>query len=89
MGIYKKFVDDLEIQKNNLVTALNNKGVEATNTETLNTLVPKVNNIQSNDFKETWILNENVSIDNEHIFNISFESNNMTFDEITLVKIGG
>ena len=89
MGIYKKFVDDLEIQKNNLVTALNNKGVEATNTETLNTLVPKVNNIQSNDFKETWILNENVSIDNEHIFNISFESNNMTFDKITLAKIGG
>ena len=89
MGIYKKFVDDLEIQKNNLVTALNNKGVEATNTETLNTLVPKVNNIQSNDFKETWILNENVSIDNEYIFNISFESNNMTFDKITLAKIGG
>lgn len=46
MGIYKKFVDDLEIQKNNLVTALNNKGVEATNTETLNTLVPKVANIE-------------------------------------------
>lgn len=46
MGIYKNFVDDLEIQKNNLVTALNNKGVEATNTETLNTLVPKVANIE-------------------------------------------
>lgn len=46
MGIYKKFVDDLEIQKNNLVTALNNKGVEAINTETLNTLVPKVANIE-------------------------------------------
>lgn len=47
MGIYKKFVDDLEIQKNNLVTALNNKGVEATNAETLNTLVPKVANIET------------------------------------------
>lgn len=47
MGIYKKFVDDLEIQKNNLVTTLNNKGVEATNTETLNTLVPKVNEIKT------------------------------------------
>lgn len=46
MGTYKKYIDDLEIQKNNLVTALNNKGVEATNTETLNTLVPKVNEIK-------------------------------------------
>lgn len=46
MGTYKKYIDDLEIQKNNLVTALNNKGVEATNTETLNTLVPKVANIE-------------------------------------------
>ena len=46
MGTYKKYVDDLEIQKNNLVTALNNKGVEATNTETLNTLVLKVANIE-------------------------------------------
>ncbi|MDY5912564.1 MAG: hypothetical protein SPJ62_11300 [Inconstantimicrobium porci] len=46
MGTYKKYIDDLEIQKNNLVTALNNKGIEATNTETLNTLVPKVANIE-------------------------------------------
>lgn len=46
MGTYKKYIDDLEIQKNNLVTTLNNKGVEATNTETLNTLVPKVANIE-------------------------------------------
>ena len=46
MGTYKKYIDGLEIQKNNLVTALNNKGVEATNTETLNTLVPKVANIE-------------------------------------------
>lgn len=46
MGTYKKYVDDLEIQKNNLVTVLNNKGVEATNSETLNTLVPKVANIE-------------------------------------------
>ena len=46
MGTYKKYIDDLEIQKNNLVTALNNKGIEATNAETLNTLVPKVANIE-------------------------------------------
>lgn len=46
MGTYKKYIDDLEIQKNNLVTTLNNKGVEATNAETLNTLVPKVANIE-------------------------------------------
>ena len=46
MGTYKKYIDDLEIQKNNLVTALNNKGVEAINAETLNTLVPKVANIE-------------------------------------------
>lgn len=46
MGTYKKYIDDLEIQKNNLVTTLNNKGIEATNTETLNTLVPKVANIE-------------------------------------------
>lgn len=46
MGTYKKYIDDLEIQKNNLVTALNNKGIEATNIETLNTLVPKVANIE-------------------------------------------
>jgi len=47
MGTYKKYVDDLEIQKGNLVTALNEKGVAATDTETLNTLVPKVANIES------------------------------------------
>lgn len=47
MGTYKKYVDDLEIQKDNLVTALNDKGVTAANTETLNTLVPKVASIEA------------------------------------------
>lgn len=46
MGAYKKYIDNLEKRKTELVTVLNNKGVTATNDESLETLVPKVNNIQ-------------------------------------------
>lgn len=45
MKNYKNYVDDLKRQKTELVTALNVKGVEATNDETFNTLVPKVETI--------------------------------------------
>lgn len=46
MGAYKKYINNLEKRKAELVTTLNNKGVAATNDESLETLVPKVNNIQ-------------------------------------------
>lgn len=67
MGIYKKFVDDLEIQKNNLVTALNNKGIEATNTETLNTLVPKVANIEAGKPEQTKTVDLSMANSNQVI----------------------
>lgn len=47
MKNYKNYVDDLKRQKTELVTALNVKGVEATNDETFNTLVPKVETIST------------------------------------------
>lgn len=47
MGAYKKYIDNLEKRKVELVTTLNNKGVAATNDESLETLVPKVANIET------------------------------------------
>lgn len=53
MGAYKKYIDNLEKRKTELVTVLNNKGVTATNDESLETLVPKVNNIQKAKTEQT------------------------------------
>lgn len=53
MGAYKKYINNLEKRKTELVTALNNKGVTATNDESLETLVPKVNNIQKAKIEQT------------------------------------
>ena len=63
------YIDQLKTDKQTLVNALNEKGVEATSNETFTSLAPKVSQIQAGSdsseyFKETPISSVNFSIAN-------------------------
>lgn len=44
-GTMRKYINELRVQRNLLVNALKEKGVEASGTEKFNTLIPKIADI--------------------------------------------